>query len=771
MKIVKIIFSSLLVTLLVGCSQVVDYTQYVNPFIGTQHEGHCFPGATTPMGMIQVSPESTTEYYDGYGMDHVAGYQYKDPYLQGFAQTHINGAGCPTMSDILLMPYSGRKIEPRGLVDFRSEYAKSSEVASPGYYGVYLTDNNVRVELTSTPHVAYHKYTYDDKLSATLLVDLQYGVAWDLETLKSQVLEASQEVDMYSISGYRKPSVWAVRDQYYTIKFNKKIANIEELAPFDSREKAPRYILTFEMGDDAELEVQVAMSTTSVEAAQSNLSSEVASFGMFDTVYKKSVQSWNELLSLVDIDGDPEKKIVFYTAIYHMYIQPNNIADVDGKFRAASGEVCESRSGKFYTTLSLWDTYRATHPLYTILTPSIVPDINASIMEHYDHMVPVPDNPREANRYLPRWALWGQETHTMIGNHAVPVLVDAWLKGLKPTGYSDEELFEAIWESVTKTHHRNHVDLINKYGYIPYDVTLSPIDDSRETVSRLLESAYDDYCAAILASKLGKGEQQAFLENRAQNYRNVYDSESGFMRGRNAAGEFKKDVDPCRVVGEWVAQSDFTEGNAYHYLFHVQHDILGLRELMGGEQSFASKLDEIFYTQQGQPYVKDLVWNIYGLLGNYWHGNEPCHHVPYLYKFTDQGYKTDAIIRYLIDNFSLNAPDGLKGNDDCGQMSAWYIFASMGFYPVNPCGRELVLGAPQMERISIELENGRRFTIKANNISDDNIFVDAVWLNGEKLESLTITYDQIMQGGELIFDMVSRADRASLQNFQLSKLE
>ena len=387
-------------------------------------------------------------------------------------------------------------------------------------------------------------------------------------------------------------------------------------------------------------------------------------------------------------------------------------------------------------------------------------------MEHYAAKVADPSNPLEAHRYLPRWALWGHETRTMIGNHAVPVLVDAWLKGLRPEGYGDDELFEAVWESLRKSHYRNHTELIDTYGYIPFDRSLSAVDDGRETVSRLLESAYDDHCAALLARALGRTAEADTLEALARNWTNVFDPESGFMCGRRADGSFRRGEDPARVVGEWVAGSDFTEGNAWHYLFHVQHDIEGLMERMGGEEPFVARLDSMFYTRTGRPYVKDLVWNIYGTLGQYWHGNEPCHHVPYLYKYTSRGYKTDAILRYLTRNFYLNAPDGLRGNDDCGQMSAWYLFAVSGFYPVDPCGGEFVLGAPQAERIAFRLENGRTFTVRAEGLSDECMFVASVTLDGKPYPGRTISYERIMEGGELVFHMVSRPDGAELQNFR-----
>lgn len=738
-----------------------DYTQYVNPFIGTQHEGHCFPGATMPMGMVQASPESTTDYSKNYPMSHVTGYQYNDPYIAGFTQTHLNGVGCPSMSDILLMPYCKRRIEASQRKNYRSSYDKRTEKATPGYYGVVLTDNHVAVEMTATHHAAYYKMHYEERQTARLLVDLQYGVGWDEDPITNNVLEATVAYGDYSISGYRKARQWAERPLYFVIRFNKKIRNRKELIPpKGSLEKAPRVLVEFDMGETSELEVTVGLSMTSVEQAIQNLDDEITPDATFKQIQGRAKEVWNHYLSKINITADDDQKTVFYTAIYHMYMQPNNLADRKGTFRTASNEVKKSRSGRFYSTLSLWDTYRATHPLYTLLTPSLVPMLNSSIMEHYAAL----DSTQ--NRFLPRWALWGKETNTMIGNHAIPVLVDAWLKGLKPLNYSDEELWEAIWTTISKPHYRNHVALVDQYGYIPYDKQDSAIDDGNETVSRLLENIYDNYCAALLAEQLGKTKEAKYLRHTATYYTNVYDSVSGFMRGRNAKGDFKKNVDVDEVVGEWVDFSDFTEGNAWHYLFHVQHDIVGLRKLMGGEPVFREKLDSIFYTTHRKPYVKGSDWKLYGTLGSYWHGNEPCHHLPYLYKYTTQGYKTDAIINYLVKQKNNNAPDGLLGNDDCGQMSAWYIFSTLGFYPVNPCGGEFILGAPQAEKSILHLENGHVLTIEAENISKENIFVESVSFNGTQITNNRIQYKDLMQGGMLKFRMKKRSDRTKLQTFK-----
>lgn len=764
-KLITCLLSSALLLGATGCNSE-DYTRHVNPFIGTEHEGHCFPGATVPMGMVQVSPESTTDFHAGYCADHVAGYQYSDPRLAGFTQTHINGAGCPSLSDILLMPYCGREIDPAQRKNFESHYDKSGEVATPGYYAVKMTDNATRVELTATEHAAWHKYTFDHPESGALLIDLQYGVGWHVEDILTNVITARQKVGERTISGYRKARQWAERDLYYTMEFSAAMDSVTELeAPDGAEEAAPRYLVTFE-GHPEVLEVRIGLSTTSIAAAEKNLKAEIAKEDTFETIRKRASDKWNNILSRVDAEGDDDRLTMIYTALYHLYTQPNNIADVDGNYTSAEGRVEQATDGKFMSTLSLWDTYRAAHPMYTLLTPSVVPQLCSSIMDHYKTRPEKGADAENAHRYLPRWALWGKETNTMIGNHAVPVLVDAYLKGLFPEERV-EELYEAVVTTLTKTHYRNHITLIDRYGYIPYDVTAEEVDDQSEAVSRLLEGAYDFHCAALLAERLGHREDAEYFRLRAADYKNVYDPASGFMRGRNAEGQFKTGIDVNQVVGEWIDGSDFTEANAWHYRFHVQHDIPGLRDLMGGEKVLGERLDSMFYSQAPKPYVKDIVWNLYGTLGQYWHGNEPCHHVPYLYKYTDRGYKADAVISYLADNFSKNTPDGLKGNDDCGQMSAWYLFAVMGFYPVDPCGGEFVLGAPQIPYCKLRLENGREFAIRANGFSPTARFVKAVRLNGQPVTDITISYDQIMNGGTLEFDMEERPDMKALHDFKI----
>lgn len=731
-----------------------DYTQYVNPFIGTQGGGNCFPGAIRPLGFVQPSPETTSDYYTGYEGKHISGYQYSDPYIWGFTQTHLNGVGCPSLSDILLLPYSGAVKRTGKLSDFRSAYKKETEQAAPGYYAVELITHQVKVELTALEHVAYHRYTYKDSQTAHLLIDLQYGRSWNVNNIKDNVLEAEQKfVDDYTLCGYRKAREWTQRKLFYVIKWNKPITQIAQLeAPDGANEKAPRYVLSFDMERNSKLEVCVSISTVSIENAQDNLEKEFKGWGTFDLVRSDAGHEWNRIFQLIDIEGSNEQKSNFYTALYHLYTQPNNMADVKGTYRAENDSIYTSPDGKYYSTLSTWDTYRATNPLYTLLTPSLAASLVTSMMLSYTKKETDSLRGGESNPYFPRWGLWGREVHTMIANHAVPIIVDAWLKGIRTPFFTDDELFNALWITVTKPHHGNHVELIDRYGYIPYDDRLSSIDNGRETVSKLLEGIYDDYCVAQMAKALGRWTEFDFLMTRSGYYRNVYDKVSGFMRGKNKYGEFKKDVDLAEIVGEWIPESDFTEANPYHYRFHVQHDIPGLISLNGGPEKIAICLDSMFFSKTN-PIVKGKSWKIAGCVGQYWHGNEPCHHLAYLYKYTKEREKTDLLIRYLTSNFYKNTAAGLPGSDDCGQMSAWYILSCLGFYPVNPCGGEYILGAPQLECATLNFPNGNRLKIIAHNISDKNYVVNAVYLNGKRLKRNYITHEELLRGGTLSFEM------------------
>jgi predicted alpha-1,2-mannosidase len=702
-----------------------DLTKYVNPFIGTAFTGHTFPGATYPLGFMQPGPET-----GNFSWDYCSGYFYDDEKINGFSQNRLNGTGIVDFGDLLLQPFSGEKRE-----DLSSTFNKSTEVATPGFYSVVLTDNDVKVEVTTAPHVAFHRYTYNADKTAGLLADFQSGLVWSKDRISTHVLEnvVNFESD-YIITGYTRRREWTERTYYFVIEFDKPIVSKELLEQRDPREKAPRYILNFDLGNDSVLNTKVAMSTTGIEGAKSNLAAE-GKERSFDDVYKDAKKEWNRYLSKVSIEGTDEDKTNFYTALYHLYIQPNNIADVDGKYVGPNGKISQSPTGKFYSTLSQWDTFRAAFPMYTILSPEIINDLVNNMLEF-----------SEQKGHLPIWALMGQETFTMIGNHSIPMVVDAYLKGFE--GFDAERAYSEIKKSLTEGKHKNAGwEEYDKYGYYPYDLF------KVESVSRSLESGFDDYCAAIMAKKLGKTEDYEFFMNRSGFYKNHYDNETKSMRPKDSKGEWLTPFDPYRLAhADSNIGGHYTEGNALQYTWHVLQDIPGLIELLGGKEEAGKVLDFLFTTEQEST---GTLSDVTGLIGQYAHGNEPSHHIAYIYMYLDRPEDTQRLIRQICKNFYQNKPDGLIGNDDCGQMSAWYMFSAMGFYPVNPVSGELVFGAPQLPKTTLNLDNGKTFTIEAINLSEENMYIEKIELNGSIYTEKFITYDDIMNGGELTFYMTS----------------
>lgn len=702
-----------------------DLTKYVNPFIGTAFTGHTFPGATYPLGFMQPGPET-----GNFSWDYCSGYFYDDEKINGFSQNRLNGTGIVDFGDLLLQPFSGEKRE-----DLSSTFNKSTEVATPGFYSVVLTDNDVKVEVTTAPHVAFHRYTYNADKTAGLLADFQSGLVWSKDRISTHVLEnvVNFESD-YIITGYTRRREWTERTYYFVIEFDKPIVSKELLEQRDPREKAPRYILNFDLGNDSVLNTKVAMSTTGIEGAKSNLAAE-GKERSFDDVYKDAKKEWNRYLSKVSIEGTDEDKTNFYTALYHLYIQPNNIADVDGKYVGPNGKISQSPTGKFYSTLSQWDTFRAAFPMYTILSPEIINDLVNNMLEF-----------SEQKGHLPIWALMGQETFTMIGNHSIPMVVDAYLKGFE--GFDAERAYSEIKKSLTEGKHKNAGwEEYDKYGYYPYDLF------KVESVSRSLESGFDDYCAAIMAKKLGKTEDYEFFMNRSGYYKNHYDNETKSMRPKDSKGEWLTPFDPYRLAhADSNIGGHYTEGNALQYTWHVLQDIPGLIELLGGKEEAGKVLDFLFTTEQEST---GTLSDVTGLIGQYAHGNEPSHHIAYIYMYLDRPEDTQRLIRQICKNFYQNKPDGLIGNDDCGQMSAWYMFSAMGFYPVNPVSGELVFGAPQLPKTTLNLDNGKTFTIEAINLSEENMYIEKIELNGSIYTEKFITYDDIMNGGELTFYMTS----------------
>lgn len=702
-----------------------DLTKYVNPFIGTAFTGHTFPGATYPLGFMQPGPET-----GNFSWDYCSGYFYDDEKINGFSQNRLNGTGIVDFGDLLLQPFSGEKRE-----DLSSTFNKSTEVATPGFYSVVLTDNDVKVEVTTAPHVAFHRYTFNADKTAGLLADFQSGLVWSKDRISTHVLEnvVNFESD-YIITGYTRRREWTERTYYFVIEFDKPIVSKELLEQRDPREKAPRYILNFDLGNDSVLNTKVAMSTTGIEGAKSNLAAE-GKERSFDDVYKDAKKEWNRYLSKVSIEGTDEDKTNFYTALYHLYIQPNNIADVDGKYVGPNGKISQSPTGKFYSTLSQWDTFRAAFPMYTILSPEIINDLVNNMLEF-----------SEQKGHLPIWALMGQETFTMIGNHSIPMVVDAYLKGFE--GFDAERAYSEIKKSLTEGKHKNAGwEEYDKYGYYPYDLF------KVESVSRTLESGFDDYCAALMAKKLGKTEDYEFFMNRSGFYKNHYDNETKSMRPKDSKGEWLTPFDPYRLAhADSNIGGHYTEGNALQYTWHVLQDIPGLIELLGGKEEAGKVLDFLFTTEQEST---GTLSDVTGLIGQYAHGNEPSHHIAYIYMYLDRPEDTQRLIRQICNDFYQNKPDGLIGNDDCGQMSAWYMFSAMGFYPVNPVSGELVFGAPQLPKTTLNLDNGKTFTIEAINLSEENMYIEKIELNGSIYTEKFITYDDIMNGGELTFYMTS----------------
>lgn len=731
-KIVLILFTTLLAAACTqkGSESIIaekgDLTEYVNPFIGTAFTGHTFPGATYPLGMIQTGPQT-----GNFTWEYCSGYFYEDSLIQGFTQNRLNGTGCVDLGDLLVQPFAGEKRD-----NLDSHFSKTSEKASAGYYTVHLDDNNVTAEMTASPHVAFHKYTYPKGEKANLLIDFQSGLVWQDARIHTHVLdnEVTFESDKV-ISGYTRRTEWVNRIYYFVIEFDKPFTVTEKLEPQSKFEKSERYIVTFDMKDAETVSMKIGMSSASIEGAKANLTAE-ANHWDFDKVLQETKSEWNKYLSKVEIEGSQDDKVNFYTSLYHLYIQPNNIADIDGKYIGPNREISQSESGKYYSTWSQWDIFRAGFPMYTILSPELIPDFVNSMLDY-----------SEQQGHLPIWSLWGQETYTMIGNHSIPMIVSAYLNGTK--GFDAERAYNEIKKSITQSKHpKSDWEAYDKYGYYPYDLV------KLESVSRTLECGFDDYCAALMAKELGKTEDYEFFMKRSNYYKNLYDSESKAMRPKDSKGDWLTPFDPYELAhADSSIGGHYTEGNALQYTWHVMQDVEGLIEVLGGKEAAGELLDYFFNTTQEST---GTLSDVTGLIGQYAHGNEPSHHVAYIYQYLDRPEETQRLVRQITTDFYKNKPDGLIGNDDCGQMSAWYMFSAMGFYPMNPVNGEFVLGAPQIKGAKIDVGNGKYFTMTANNLSDKNMYVEKIELNGIEYTEKFITYKDIMAGSTLVFYMTDK---------------
>lgn len=729
MKKNTVLYTSLfaLGSMLIGCStsqdeKNIDYTQYVNPFIGAADNGHTFPGACRPFGMIQTSPVT-----GAVGWRYCSEYVYEDSIIWGFTQTHLNGTGCMDLGDVLVMPVTGKR--QRQWNEYRSGFSKETEKATPGYYSVTLDEPDVTAELTATTHTALHRYTFHKADSASLLIDLQHGPAWRDEQYHSQVsfCETNWENDS-TLTGHVINKVWVNQVYYFAMKFNRPVIASSEL-PMAATEKGKRIIATFDMKPEDQLLMKVALSTTGVEGAKANLTAELNGWD-FEGVKQAAKNEWNSYLSRIDVEGTTDEKTNFYTSFYHALIQPNEISDIDGKYRNAKDEIVQATGDKFYSTFSTWDTYRAAHPFYTLMVPERVDGFVNSLVDQC-----------ETIGYLPIWGLWGGETFTMIANHSVPIIAEAYAKGFR--GFDAERAFNAIKQTQTVSHPlKSNWENYTKYGYFPTNLT------EAESVSSTLESVYDDYAAADMAKRMGKEEEAAYFAKRADYYKNLFDPSTKFMRPKKADGTWKSPFNPSQVGHSESIGGDYTEGNAWQYTWHVQHDVPGLIALFGGEEAFLQKLDSVFTVK-----LETTQADVTGLIGQYAHGNEPSHHVAYLYTLAGRPERTQELIRQIFDTQYLPKPNGLCGNDDCGQMSAWYMFSAMGFYPVNPVSGEYVFGAPQFPKFTLHLADGKTFTILAEGLSEEHKYIDSITLNGKPYTKNYITHEDILKGGTLVYKM------------------
>ena len=696
--------------------QQTDYTQFVNTFIGTDGTGHTFPGPSMPFGMVQPGPDNCEE-----GWNYTSGYQYQDSVIMGFSQTRFSGTGISEMGDILMLPFAETSD-----ITLRNRYFKNSEKASTGYYTLTKKDQ-VKVELTCSERVAFHRYTYPQQQSF-LLVNLQHGLRFLTDSL---ILESKVRIeDKNTISGYCHTKNWVERKYFFVIKFDTPFTKSELLAK-GQKENAPKYILSFDLDNRKVLLVKIALSTVDIEGAKLNMKTEIPGWD-FEQVKINAKKTWNDYLGRIDIEAELKQKEIFYTSLYHLFLQPSNIADVNGKYRGADDNIALAPNNEYYSTLSIWDIYRGAFPLLQIIAPEKINGIINTMLLHH-----------KAAGFLPIWTAWGQDNFCMIGNHSIPMILSAFNKGF--TGFDKNEALKSMVETSTKSHINSDWELYNKYGYYPFD----KLDN--EAVSRTLESGYDDWCVAEMASKLGDKSTAEIFRKRANYYKELYDTSTKLFRGKDTKGNWRSPFDPLAATSPMNNPGDYTEANAWQYFWTpAQYDVDGMKKLLGGTDDFTKQLND-FFTIEAQNPNKFLGQE--AMIGQYAHGNEPGHHIVYLYSFSNTPKTGQKYIHRIINEFHNNTPNGMIGNDDCGQMSAWYILSSLGFYPVNPANNEFILGAPQLKKAKLNLQNGKVFEIKANNISSQNIYSDKAILNGKILDKPFITFEQIMNGGSLDFEM------------------
>ena len=693
-------------------------SKFVNTFIGTDGTGHTFPGPSLPFGMVQPGPDNNIE-----GWNHTSGYQYKDTLLLGFSQTRFSGTGIGEMGNILLLPFEVTK------QNLKNSYHKKSEKSAVGYYTLTKKDG-IKVELTCSERVAFHKYTYPNQ-KAKLLLDFQHGFQFLNDSL---VLESDIKIENAStISGYCKTKGWVTKKYFFSIEFETPYSAIKELAK-EKKQNAPKYILDFDLPQNKIINIKIALSTVSREGAKANLIAEIPHWD-FNKVRQNAEQVWDAYLNRITIEAPRKKKELFYTSLYHLLLQPSNIADVDGKYRGANDAINNAPNKEYYSTLSIWDIYRGAFPLLQIIAPEKIDGIINTLLLHHKSV-----------GFLPIWTAWGQDNYCMIGNHAIPMILSAYTNGFK--GFNKNEALKAMIETSTKSHFNSDWELYNQYGYYPFD----KLDN--EAVSRTLESGYDDWCVAKMAEKLNDKETYSNFTKRANFYKNLFDTNTNLFRGKDTKGNWRTPFDPLTATSPMNNPGDYTEANAWQYFWTpAQYDVKGMKNLLGGTSAFTKKLNDFFTIESVNP---NKFLGQEAMIGQYAHGNEPSHHITYLYAFSDTPKVGQKYIHKIINEFHNNTPDGMIGNDDCGQMSAWYILSSLGFYPVNPANGEFVLGVPQVKNATIHLKNNKKFTISTSNFSEDNSYSNTQILNNIELSKPIINYSDIINGGTLNFQMTNQ---------------
>ena len=706
---------------------------YVNPLIGTAEHGHVYPGATVPFGMVQLSPDTRDKTWDG-----TSGYHYSDGSILGFSHNHLTGTGCGDLGNVLLMPTVGAlKLTPGAQPGdgYRARFSHADEVSRPGYYSVLLPDYGVKVELTATARAGFHRYTFPARSEGHVIVDLQHGVGND-------VTEAQLTIeDNHTASGYRRSDGWGGDKVYFFVMefsrpfdssgvaqadkdvLGKQTTGKETKGHFDFKTKAGEQIL-----------VRVGLSTVSVEGARNNLHAEIPGWN-FDAVAKAAGKQWEKALGVFKVKSpDKNLKQTFYTALYHTMVAPTLLSYVDGQFRGPDGNVHQAKGYDYYTELSLWDTFRAENPLLTLTQPARVNDFVNTMLAHYQIF---------GQNTLPVWPEGGKETWCMIGNHAIPVIAEAYLKGFR--SYDANEALNDMIASTGKN--REQLDAYRDRGFIPTGKNV-------QSVSKVLEYAYDDACIARLAKALGKDDLAEKYFNRSQNWTNVFDPATGFMRGRTADGNWVTPFGENEINS--INFNEYTEANAWQYNFFVLHNVPGLVAKLGGDDKFTARLDEMFDTTKTIPNLA-LIPDVTGVIGMYSHGNEPDHHVAYLYSYAGQPWKTQPRVRQIASLLYTNTPGGICGNDDCGQTSAWYVFTALGFYPVDPASGNYVLGSPLFDKLTLKLDpkfaKGKTFTVVAKNNSATNPYIQSATLNGQPFTRSWISQADIVSGGKLVLTM------------------